>query len=269
MTHGRDAELRERYVSGVRTEVAIARTRSDVAAAHAELVSAGAIHAAGGAVSGRIPGADLFVVTPAGIRVQDVAPENLVLCDFDGAVIAGTPGSKGRPHGQARLHGHVYAFSSAIGGIVSSAAPYTSAWAARGESIPCALATIAEEFGGPVPLVPEAGSDEDAGRALTDALLGGRAPVAILPARGAIAVGSNVDDAARVASFTEEVARIVHLARDHGAVLALPQDEIERLYESHRAPTPEPADRGAPATHSHTSRSTTEERSKTKTSTSR
>ena len=256
-------------MSGVRTEVAIARTRSDVAAAHAELVSAGAIHAAGGAVSGRIPGADLFVVTPAGIRVQDVAPENLVLCDFDGEVIAGTPGSKGRPSPQAATHAQVYANSPSVGGIVSSAAPYTSAWAVRGESIPCALATIAEEFGGPIPVASEAGSRDTADRALAGALDDGRRPVVLGPARGAIAVGSDDDDAARVASFTEEVARIVHLARDHGAVVALSQDEIERLYESRRAPAAAPADPGLPALRSRTSPSTTEKRSKTKTSTSR
>lgn len=266
MTHGTDAELRERYVSGVRTEVAIARTRSDVAAAHAELVSAGAIHTAGGAVSGRIPGADLFVVTPAGIRVQDVAPENLVLCDFDGAVIAGTPGSKGRPNVQADTHARVYALSSTIGGIVSSAAPYTSAWAARGESIPCALAAIAEEFGGPIPVAPAGPTGEQSDRALADALDGGRTPVVLVPARGAVAVGSDVDEAARVASFTEEVARTLHLAREHGAVSALPRDEIDRLHESHRAQTAAPADPPLPARRPQTSPSTTEKRSKTKTS---
>ncbi|WP_426323249.1 class II aldolase/adducin family protein [Microbacterium sp. E-13] len=266
MTHGRDAELREQYVSGVRTEVAIARTRSDVAAAHAELVSAGLIHAAGGAVSGRIPGADLFVVTPTGIRVQDVAPENLLLCDFDGAVIAGTPGSKGRPSSQARTHAQLYRFSPSLGGIVSSAAPYTSAWAARGESIPCALASIAEEFGGAISVASGAGSDEAAGRQLADSLGGAGAPVVLVPARGAIAVGDDVDDAARVASFTEEVARILHLAREHGELTALPQDQITRLHESYRSQPAAPAEPVPPARRPQTSPSTTEKRSKTKTS---
>jgi L-ribulose-5-phosphate 4-epimerase len=247
----------------VRTEVAIARTRSDVAAAHAELVSAGAIHAAGGAVSGRIPGADLFVVTPSGIRVHDVAPENLVLCDFDGTVIAGTPGSKGRPSPQARTHAQVYAFSPSIGGIVSSAAPYTSAWATRGEEIPCALAVIAEEFGGAISLASGPGTDETDGGALPAALGGAGAPVVLVRARGAIAVGDDVDDAARVASLTEEVARILHLAREHGDLTPLPQDEIDRLHASHRAQTAAPTE---PAQSPQTSPSTTEERTKTKTS---
>ena len=265
MTHGRDAELREKYVSGVRTEVAIARTRSDVAAAHTELVSAGAIHSAGGAVSGRIPGADLFVVTPAGIRVQDVAPENLVLCDFEGVVIAGTPGSKGRPSPQGRTHARIYASSSTIGGIVSSAAPYTSAWAARGESIPCALAAIAEEFGAPIPIASGPESDEEAGRALTETLDKGRPQAVLVPARGAIAVGSDVEDAARITSFTEEVARALHLARDHGAVHSLPEGLIERLYASHHARIAVSADQGAPARRTPNPPSTTEKRTKTKT----
>ncbi len=266
MTHGRDAELRERYVSGVRTEVAIARIRSDVAAAHAELVVAGAIHAAGGAVSGRIPGADLFVVTPGDLRVSDVAPENLVLCDFDGAVIAGTPGSKGRPHAQAPLHAEIYAQSDAVGGIVSSAAPYTSAWAVRGEPIPCAMAAIAEEFGGPIPVAPGAGLDAGAGRAVCDELKGGSAHAVLLPARGAVAVGTDVDDATRVTAFVEQVARTLHLARTQGAVRPLPQETIDRLFAARHARATDQTDALKAAPRPQTSPSTTEKRTKTKTS---
>src|SRR5687768_13866468 len=143
--HGSAAEIRERYVSGARKEVAIARIRADVAAAYAELATTGAVHAAGGAVSGRIPGAPLFVITPARSRSRDVTPENLLLCDFGGAVIAGTPGSRGELSSQTRTHALVYASVPDVGGIASSAAPHTAAWAARGESIPCCLAAIAEE----------------------------------------------------------------------------------------------------------------------------
>ena len=265
MTHGRDAELRERYVSGVRTEVAIARIRADVAAAHAELAQAGAIHAAGGAASGRIPGVDLFVISPAGIRVQDVAPENLVLCDFDGSIVEGTPGSEGRPSGEHVLHAHVYAAQPDVAGIVSSASPFASGWAVRGEEIPCVLSSIAEQFGGAVPIAP-GDDDDDAGRAVAKLLDETRPRAILLRQRGVLAVGSGVEQAVTLAAFTEEVARIVHLARAHGTPEPLASAVIDRLYETRQPGSGDAARPGAAASSPRTSKSTTEYRSKTKTS---
>ncbi|MDQ7876464.1 class II aldolase/adducin family protein [Microbacterium sp. QXD-8] len=265
MTHGRDAELRERYVSGVRTEVAIARTRADVAAAHAELAQAGAMHAAGGAASGRIPGVDLFVISPAGIRVQDVAPENLVLCDFDGAIVEGTPGSEGRPSGEHALHARVYAAQPDVAGIVSSASPFASAWAVRAEEIPCVLSSIAEQFGGAVPLAPGE-DDDDAGRAVAKLLAETHARAVLLRRRGVLAVGAGVEEAVTLAAFTEEIARIVHLAREQGPVEPLASDVIDRLYQTRQADAAGAAGPRAAASSPRTSKSTTEYRSKTKTS---
>lgn len=259
MAHGRDAELRERYVSSARTEVVIARVRADVAAAHAELARAGAIHAAGGAISGRIPGADLFVVTPADIRVAAVAPENLLLCALDGTVVAGTPGSKGEPSRHSALHARIHAARPSAGAVVSSASPYASAWAARGEAIPCVLPAIAEEFGGPVPLVP--GAAEDPAGAVVGILESTPARAVLLARRGVVAVGADVEDAVTLAGFTEEVARIAHLAADRGPLEPLADDEIRRLHDDrHRRRTK--AARSTPRTRE----STTEQRSKTKTS---
>ncbi|WP_366945429.1 class II aldolase/adducin family protein, partial [Microbacterium sp.] len=44
---------------------AIARVRADVASLHSELVRYGLIVWTGGNVSGRVPGADLFVIKPS------------------------------------------------------------------------------------------------------------------------------------------------------------------------------------------------------------
>ena len=97
MVQGNDAEVRARYVSGVKTEVAIARVRAEVAALHAELVRYGLVAWTGGNVSGRVPGADLFVIKPSGVAYDELAPENMILCDLDGNVVEGTPGSERAP----------------------------------------------------------------------------------------------------------------------------------------------------------------------------
>ncbi|MRX43343.1 class II aldolase/adducin family protein, partial [Agromyces kandeliae] len=50
---------------GPQIEVAIARTRADVARLHGELTRYGLVVWTGGNVSGRVPGADLFVIKPS------------------------------------------------------------------------------------------------------------------------------------------------------------------------------------------------------------
>ena len=82
---------------GPQVEVAIARVRADVAKLHAELTRNGLVVWTGGNVSGRVPGADLFVIKPSGVSYDDLAPENMILCDLDGNVIEGTPGADRSP----------------------------------------------------------------------------------------------------------------------------------------------------------------------------
>uniref|UniRef100_UPI0018ED5DAB class II aldolase/adducin family protein n=1 Tax=Cryobacterium sp. Y57 TaxID=2048287 RepID=UPI0018ED5DAB len=71
---------------GPQIEVAIARVRADITRLHAELFSNGLVVWTGGNVSGRVPGANLFVIKPSGVDYVDLAPENMILCDLDGNV---------------------------------------------------------------------------------------------------------------------------------------------------------------------------------------
>ncbi|QIG39529.1 L-ribulose-5-phosphate 4-epimerase [Microbacterium sp. 4R-513] len=243
MAQGRGTELREDYVSGVRTEVTTARVRADVATLHGELLISGLALAVGGALSARIPGADLFVVTPADVPFAAVGPENLVLCDLDGAVVTGTPGSDLLPHPSSQAHAHVYRRMPAIGAIAQLHSTYATAWAARAEPIPCAFAVAAEEFGGPVPVGPYAGTDDEAlGRAVVEVLEGQRSRAVLLEQQGPVTVGATPREAAMHAALLEDVARVAHVTRDGGAATPLPQAEIDRLWESRRArgdaPTP-------------------------------
>ena len=83
---------------------AIAAVRADVAALHSELVRYGLIVWTGGNVSGRVPGEDLFVIKPSGVSYDDLTPENMILCDLDGNVVPGTPGSERAPSSDTAAH---------------------------------------------------------------------------------------------------------------------------------------------------------------------
>ena len=97
----------EAPVFSAEIDASIQAVREDVARLHAELVRNGLVVWTGGNVSGRVPGADLFVIKPSGVSYDDLAPENMILCDLDGAVIAGTAGSERAPSSDTAAHAYV------------------------------------------------------------------------------------------------------------------------------------------------------------------
>lgn len=226
-----DADRTDQYVTSVIAEVAIARARADVSAAHTALLLAGVASGSEAGVSARVPGTDLFVITPADSTAGEITPDAMILCDLRGDVVTGTPGSESPMPDEAAAHAHVYDAMDEVGGIVHVASPYATGWAARGEAIPCVVTSMADLFGGEVPVVPlAAGDGAELGAAVAGALDGQRSPALLVQNRGAFVVAERARAAARVAVKLEDVARIAQLARQGGAPLALPQDVIDARY---------------------------------------
>lgn len=212
-------------------EAAIVGVREDIARLHAELVRYGLIVWTGGNVSGRVPGADLYVVKPSGVSYDDLSPENMILCDLDGHVIAGTVGGDRSPSSDNAAHAYVYRNMPEVGGIVHTHSTYAVAWAARGEEIPCVITAMADEFGGPVPVGPFAIiGDDSIGRGIVDTLSGHRSRAVLMRNHGPFTIGVTPRDAVKAAVMVEDVARTVHLAREGGPVIPIPQAEIDLLF---------------------------------------
>ena len=216
---------------GPEVEQAIATVREDVARLHAELVRYGLIVWTGGNVSGRVPGADLFVIKPSGVSYDDLAPENMILCDLDGEVVAGTPGSERSPSSDTAAHAYVYRHMPHIGGVVHTHSTYACAWAARGEEIPCVLTAMADEFGGPVPVGTFALiGDDSIGRAVVATLSGSRSPAVLMRNHGVFTIGPSARAAVKAAVMTEDVARTVHLARQLGEPIPMRQQDVDACW---------------------------------------
>src|SRR4029079_8836432 len=124
-----------------------------------------------------VPGADLFVIKPSGVSYDELAPENMILCDLDGNVIPGTPGADRSPSSDTAAHAYVYRNMPEVGGGVHTHSTYAAAWSARGEEIPCVLTMIADEFGGPIPVGPFALiGDDSIGRGIVETLRSSSSP---------------------------------------------------------------------------------------------
>jgi L-ribulose-5-phosphate 4-epimerase len=216
-------------------QVAIARTREDVARLHAELTANGLVIWTGGNVSGRVPGADLFVIKPSGVDYADLAPENMILCTLDGTVVPGTPGSDRSPSSDTAAHAYVYRNMPEVGGVVHTHSTYATAWAARGEQIPCVITAMADEFGGPIPVGPFAIiGDDSIGRGIVDTLTGHRSRAVLMQNHGPFTIGKDARDAVKAAVMVEDVARTVHHARQGGELIPLPQTAIDSLFDRYQ-----------------------------------
>ena len=216
-------------------QVAIARVRDEIAALHAELARYELAVWTGGNVSGRVPGADLFVIKPSGVSYDDLSPENLVLCDLDGAVVPDTPGSDRAPSSDTAAHAYVYRNMPQVGGVVHTHSTYATAWAARGEEIPCVITAMADEFGGPVPVGPFAIiGDDSIGRGIVETLTGHRSRAVLMRNHGPFTIGRDARDAVKAAVMVEDVARTVHIAREGGPLIPIPQDSIDALFNRYQ-----------------------------------
>lgn len=216
-------------------EASIATVRREVADLHAELTRNGLVVWTGGNVSGRVPGADLFVIKPSGVAYDDLSPENMILCDLEGSVIPDTPGSDRSPSSDTAAHAYVYRNMPWVGGVVHTHSTYATAWAARGEEIPCVITAMADEFGGPIPVGPFAIiGDDSIGRGIVETLSNHRSRAVLMQNHGPFTIGTSAKDAVKAAVMVEDVARTVHLAREAGPLIPIPQDAIDRLFDRYQ-----------------------------------
>lgn len=213
----------------------IARTRKEVSDLHQELVRYGLVVWTGGNVSGRVPGKDLFVIKPSGVAYDELAPENMILCDLKGEVIPGTPGSDRSPSSDTTAHAYVYRNMPDVGGVVHTHSTYATAWATRGEEIPCIITAMADEFGGPIPVGPFAIiGDDSIGRGIVETLTGHRSRAVLMQNHGPFTIGASAKDAVKAAVMVEDIARTVHIARSQGQTIPIPRESIDQLYERYQ-----------------------------------
>jgi L-ribulose-5-phosphate 4-epimerase len=215
----------------VARDEAVAAVREEVATLHAQLTAYGLVAWTSGNVSGRVPGHDLMVIKPSGVDYPDLTAESMILCDLEGTVIEGDL----RPSSDTAAHAYVYRAMPEVGGVVHTHSTYASAWAARGEPVPCVLTAMADEFGGDIPIGPFALiGDDSIGQGIVGTLRGHRSPAVLMQNHGVFTIGATPRDAVKAAVMCEDVARTVHLARQLGTPPPIAQADIDRLYDRYQ-----------------------------------
>ncbi len=209
----------------------VARVRREVSELHAELPRNELVVWTAGNVSARVPGRDLLVIKPSGVSYDELCPEVMVVTDLDANLVDGDRS----PSSDTAAHAYVYKHMPEVNGVVHTHSTFATAWAARGEAIPCVLTMMADEFGGEVPVGPFALiGDDSIGQGIVSTLSGHRSKAVLMTNHGVFTIGASAKAAVKAAVLCEEVARTVHMARQLGDPLPIPQSDIDSLFDRYQ-----------------------------------
>jgi L-ribulose-5-phosphate 4-epimerase len=212
-----DAEIRD----------VVQQIRREVAALHDHLPRYSLVVWTAGNVSARVPGRDLLVIKPSGVSYDELSAENMVVTDLEANLVEGDHA----PSSDTAAHAYVFKHMPEVGGVVHTHSTYATAWAARGEPIPCVLTMIADEFGGEIPVGPFALiGDDSIGRGIVETLSGHRSPAVLMKNHGVFTIGPSAKAAVKAAVMCEDVARTVHIARQLGEPLPIAQQDVDSLF---------------------------------------
>jgi L-ribulose-5-phosphate 4-epimerase len=218
----------------------IADLRREVCALHAELTRYELVVWTAGNVSARVPGHDLLVIKPSGVSYDDLTPDSMVVCDLHGRVVEGAHA----PSSDTEAQAYVYREMPDVGGVVHTHSTYATAWAARGEPVPCVLTMCADEFGGDIPVGPFATiGDDSIGRGIVETLRGSRSSAVLMRNHGVFAIGPTARAAVKAAVMCEDVARTVHISRQLGQPLAIESAHVDSLFDRYQNVYGQPEER--------------------------
>jgi L-ribulose-5-phosphate 4-epimerase len=212
-------------------DATITRLRREVCELHGQLTRYQLVVWTAGNVSARVPDRDLLVIKPSGVSYDDLTPDNMVVCDLDGNVVEG----EHAPSSDTDAQAYVYRHMPHVGGVVHTHSSYATAWAARGEEIPCVLTMCSDEFGGPIPVGPFAViGDDSIGRGIVETLSGSRSRAVLMQNHGVFAVGPTAKAAVKAAVMCEDVARTTHLAMQMGRPVPIEPVLVDRLFDRYQ-----------------------------------
>ena len=209
----------------------VRQLQEEVCALHGELVRNNLVAWTSGNISARVPDEELMVIKASGVPYDELTPAAVVVCDLHGMLVEGELA----PSSDAATHGCIYRHRPEVGGVAHTHSAYATAWAARGEPIPCVLTAMADEFGGDIPIGPFALIGSDAiGRGIVETLRGSRSPAVLMRQHGPFTIGRTAKAAVKAAVMCEDVARTVHFARALGDVERLPDAAVDSLHDRYQ-----------------------------------
>ena len=209
----------------------LTRLRNEVCNLILELKSNNIITTASGNLSARDCQTNLLVVKPAGVPYDELSPDKMVIMDLNGAIIEG----RYRPSADTSIHLQVYRKRKNINAIVHAYSPYATSFSIVGKPIPVCLATMAYDFGGPIPAGNSKLNDNKAvGNEIVAKIKDAKA--ILMKHYGIFTIGETPEQAVMAAIRLEDTARAVYLAITLGKKpCSIPQNIVKKMHIQYKA----------------------------------
>jgi L-fuculose-phosphate aldolase len=168
------------------------------------------ISGTGGNLSVRIPGADMVLITPSGISLDDVTPEINILVTLEGEILSAPPGLK--PSKETSFHLAAYRLRPEIRALAHVHPPYATAYANR--MLPLPLVTVSARLNlKHVPCVECAIPGSSELRDLVSAGLSANPGVRaiLMKEHGILTLGKDLMEAFYLADLVEDTAKIAFI----------------------------------------------------------
>jgi L-ribulose-5-phosphate 4-epimerase len=188
--------------------------RKQVCDANVELVRQGLVLATFGNASAVSRAEGLVVIKPSGVPYDALTPDDMVVTDLDGGIVAG----KLKPSVDLGTHLELYRRFPRIGAVVHTHSAFATVWAQARRAIPALGTTHADYFFGPIPVTRDLSDEEVTGDfvrntgAVIAETFGNRdpaaVPAALVAGHGPFCWGTTPADAVHNAVILEAVAKI-------------------------------------------------------------
>lgn len=199
--------------------------RQEVWKLHLELPKNNLVAWTSGNVSARDPETGLVVIKPSGVKYEDLTPDNLIIVDLQGKVVAGEL----KPSSDTASHLTIYRHRPDVFGIVHTHSRYATAFAAVNQPIPVVLTAMGDEFGGPIPIGRFALiGGEEIGKVVLESI--GSSSAVLLKNHGVFTIGPSAEAALKAAVMVEDVAATVWLALQIGQPDKIPAEDVAKLH---------------------------------------
>jgi len=152
---------------------------------------------------------DRFLVKGRGCSFYDLKEAEICIVDIDGHVLQGAQ----EPSKEIQFHLGIYRTSKDVCGVVHYHAPFSTAHAVKGVSIPL-LTVHTKRILKKIPIVPEAAEgSQDLADHVIKAFCDREVRAILLAGHGLIAVGRTLSEAENIAELVEESAKVSLLVR--------------------------------------------------------
>jgi glutamate-1-semialdehyde aminotransferase/ribulose-5-phosphate 4-epimerase/fuculose-1-phosphate aldolase len=182
-----------------------AASREHVVSMCRTMLEQGFLKATEGNVSVRVPGRQLYAVTPSNYGYEKMRPDDICLMDFDGKTAKVDGASELAPSVEAGMHATIYRERPDVNAIVHTHQPFASALAYLRRPIPALSDEQSRFLGGEVPIVDyaPAGTSFLAKNMAKKLASGGNA--FILANHGVVVLGSDPERAVFAMGLLEKV----------------------------------------------------------------